>query len=81
MSKVQIPKKKRRNQLPEPPKVQEAKSHNISKAVPGQKAQIHFDVAPEEKRELRLLAAEFDTKMINIFREALQLWKEKHGRA
>ena len=81
MSKVEIPKKKRRNQLPEPPKIQEKRSHNTSKAAPGQKAQVHFDVAPEEKRELRLLAAEFDMKMVDIFREGMQLWKEKYGRA
>ena len=78
--KINKPPRSKKNRLPEPPPVNKQASRNLSKPAPGQKVQLHMDVPAAFKKELRILAAEYDTTMVKIVMEGIELWKEKFGK-
>jgi len=78
--KIKKPPRKK-NRLPEPPAVKQEASRNLTKPAPGQKVQLHMDVPSSFKKDLRILAAEYDTTMVSIVMEGIELWKEKFGKA
>jgi len=69
--------KKRR--LPQPPQAETQQSHNLSKPTGDKKTQLHFESTASEKKELKMLSAQLGVSMSDIWREAFEDFKKKHG--
>lgn len=79
MSKPTIskPKKKvsvRKNMLGEPEDNQ-IKAKNLDRSVQGVKKRINFEVLPEKKKEIQIVAASAGLTIGEMFLEAYEQWK------
>ncbi|MEO1181049.1 MAG: hypothetical protein AAFX51_09390 [Cyanobacteria bacterium J06636_28] len=78
MSKPTISKPKKKpstkNMLGEPEDNQ-VKAKNLSRPVQGVKKRINFEVAPEKKKEIQIMAASTGMTIGEMFLEAYEQWK------
>lgn len=78
-SVISPPKKGRKKRLPAPPKENQQQSHNLSKKTGDKKVQLHFESTASEKKELKILSAQLGMTMTDIWKEAFEDFKRKHG--
>lgn len=51
----------------------------VGKASSAKLVPLNFSVAPDFKKELKLLSANYDKPMTVILKEAVELWKQANG--
>lgn len=74
------PKKKgKKKRLPAPPQEDKQQSHNLSTQAGDKKTQLHFESTVSEKKELKMISAQLGLSMSDIWREAFEDFKRKHG--
>ena len=74
------PKKgRKKSRLPEPPQENQEQSHNLSTQPGDKKTQLHFESTASEKKALKMISVQLGMTMSDIWREAFEDFKSKHG--
>lgn len=77
MTNLAKPKKTR---LGTPPQAKESKvTTNLKQKPSGSLVRFNMHMSPEQKKELKLLAAENGLTMTEIIFEGIELWKAKYA--
>lgn len=74
------PKKgRKKTRLPQPPQENQQRSHNLSTQNGDKKTQLHFESTVSEKKSLKMISVQLGMSMTDIWREAFEDFKNKHG--
>ena len=71
-------KKEKINRFGIPPKIEDPKITNLSKASSHKNVGFSFSVSPEFKREFKLYAARKDLTMIDVLIKAFEEYKQRN---